>query len=149
MNEIKEEKTITMTEEQLERAIKMGVKTAVRELKKEAKLPGNEVNDLKDAPFTYFSIQIISIVFLLMVIGLFGCISIACIIVMFTKPFNIYILAFLIYSILITVTSGLSVLEIYKTKKAEVLNTFFSAIMALSSLIVAIVGTYFAYKSTK
>ena len=37
--------------------------------------------------------------------------------------------------------------ELQKTKKIEVLSTIFSAIMALSTLLVAMVSAYFAYKA--
>lgn len=147
MNKKEETATITMTKAQLERVIKMGVKTALRELKAEEELPGNEVDELKNAPATFSALQYISLLFLIVVGGFFGCVAFACIKLLISKALNIFLLAFLIYSILIVITSVLSAVEINKTKKIEVINTFFSAIMALSSLIVAIVGTYFAYKA--
>lgn len=147
MNKKEETATITMTEAQLERVIKMGVKTALRELKAEEELPGNEVDELKNAPATFSALQNISLLFLIVVGVFFGCVAFACIKLLISKALNIFLLAFLIYSILIVITSVLSAVEINKTKKIEVINTFFSAIMALSSLIVAIVGTYFAYKA--
>lgn len=147
MSKKKEETTITMTEDQLERVIKTAVKTALRDLKAEEELPGNQVNELDAAPVTFSAIQYISSLFLIAVIFFFILFSIACLIVLFSEPFNLLALVFLIYSILIIITSVLSAVEINKTKKIEVINTFFSAIMALSSLIVAIVGTYFAYKA--
>ena len=147
MSKKKEETTITMTEDQLERVIKTAVKTALRDLKAEEELPGNQVNELDAAPVTFSAIQYISSLFLIAVIFFFILFSIACLIVLFSEPFNPLALVFLIYSILIIITSVLSAVEINKTKKIEVINTFFSAIMALSSLIVAIVGTYFAYKA--
>ena len=150
MSKKKEEPaTITMTEEQLERAIKMGVKTALRELKAEEELPGNEIDELKSAPVTFSALQSISLLFLIVVAGFFGCFAIASIKLLISNAFNVILWVFLIYSILILITAVLSAVEIKKTKKIEVINTFFSAIMALSSLIVAIVGTYYAYKSTK
>ena len=53
----------------------------------------------------------------------------------------------IIVAIVVLVISVSLCVEINKTKKMEVLNTIFSAIMALSTLLVAIVSAYFAYKS--
>jgi len=142
-------KTITMTEEQLERAIKMGVKTALRELRDEKDLPGNGVDELNEAPATFTSLCIISAVFfvvilLISLIGIITCISIIC-----QEGCSFGAIMVMLISVIITFFSGFSIYEIWTTKKIVVIQTVFSAIMAISSLIVAIVGAYFTYKSTK
>ena len=69
-------KTITMTEAQLKEIIRASIKTALRELKAEEKLPGNEVDELKEAPATYSLLFIISggflFLFFLISVSAFG-----------------------------------------------------------------------------
>lgn len=149
MSKKEEATTITMTEEQLERVITKAVRAAIRASKDEDKLPGNQEDELKDAPVTYSMLILISEVFLGLIISIAILVLIACINIMYQNGFNFDILLFGIIFTMIGLFSFLAMRELNKTKKVEVLNTVFSAIMALSSLIVAIVGAYFAYKSTK
>lgn len=148
MNKKKEDnKTITMTEAQLKEIIRSSIKTALRELKEEEKLPGNEVDELKTAPATYSMIILISEFFLGFIVTMGVFVPIACGKLIYQNGFNFNILLFGICFIFIGIFAFMSIREINKTKKIEVLNTVFSALMALSSLIVAIVGAVFAYKS--
>ena len=147
MNKKEETATITMTEAQLERVIKTAVKTALRDLKEEDKLPGNQEDELQIAPATFSMLVVTYEIFLGLIILSAIFVVIACVNLMIQNGFNIDILLFALYFIFIVIFLFISIIEISKTKKIEVLNTVFSAIMALSSLIVAIVGTYFAYKA--
>lgn len=149
MSKKKEPATITMTEEQLERVITKAVRAAIRASKDEDKLPGNEVDELQTAPATFSILVFISEIFMGLFIAMAILIVYTCVNVMIEKGFNIDILLLGICFIFIGIFSFLSIKEINKTKKIEILNTVFSAIMALSSLIVSIVGTYFAYKALK
>lgn len=150
MSKKKEETaTITMTEEQLERIIRRAVRTAIRDSKAEDELPGNQEDELKTAPATFSMLVLISEIFLGIIIALAICVVYVCVKRMIQNEFDIYILLFALFFLFIGITSCMSIREISKTKKIEVLNTVFSVIMTLSSLIVAIVGTYFAYKALK
>lgn len=149
MNEIKEEKTITMTEEQLEKVIKTAVKTALRDLKEEEELPGNEVNELKEAPATFSLITTIANLFLFFIIVFIISLMGFCLYLIAQDGFSFFKLEMLILFLILGVLTGISMWEVNKTKKIEVINTIFSSIMALSSLIVAIIGAVFAYKALK
>lgn len=147
MNEKKEDKTITMTEQQLERVIKIAVKTALRELKKEEELPGNEVDELNRAPATFSLISLISTFFLGAIMSICLLAVVGSIKLLVQNGFNIGGFILLLAFIVIGVLSFFSLIEINNTKKTEVISTLFSAIMAFSTLIVAIASAYFAYKA--
>lgn len=147
MNEHKDEKTITMTEEQLERIIRKAVRGAMHDLKDEEDLPGNEVDELQAAPATFSLIGLISTLFLGAIMSICIVVIIACCKVFSESGFSFAILIFGLAFIMIGVLSFLSMREINNTKKTEVISTLFSAIMALSTLIVAIASAYFAYKA--
>lgn len=150
MSKKKEEPaTITMTEAQLERVIKTAVKTALRDLKEEEDLPGNEVNELKAAPASFTLIAIFTIV-LLIIIFAFSAISVvSCIRLMIQNGISLSLIMTTIFFVFISAASIISYKEILNVKKLEVLNTIFSAITTVSNLIIAIVGAYFAYKALK
>lgn len=149
MSKKKEPATITMTEAQLERVIKTAVKTALRDLKEEEDLPGNEVNELKAAPASFTLIAIFTIV-LLIIIFAFSAISVvSCIRLMIQNGISLSLIMTTIFFVFITVASIISYKEILNVKKLEVLNTIFSAITTVSNLIIAIIGAYFAYKALK
>ncbi len=142
-------KTITMTEMQLERVIKTAVKTALRDLRAEEELQRNEVDELKEARATFTSLCFISSGFLLLlfvicIVGIITCISI-----MYQSSFGLGALIVMLFSAFMAILSGVSMYEIWTTKKIVVIQTVFTAIMATSSLIVSIVAAYFAYKSIK
>ena len=148
MSKEKESPTITMTEEQLERVIKTAVKNALYEMKNEEKeLPGLQEDERKAAPASYSLIGIIASAFLSMVALFTGVCVYACGKIWYENGFSWILLISMFDFVFITVLAVISAFEIYKTKKIEVLNTVFSAIMALASLIVAIVGAVFAYKA--
>lgn len=140
-------KTITMTEAQLKEIIRSSIKTALRELKEEDKLPGNEVDEIKEAPASFSLIAIFTIV-LLIIICAFSLISaIVCIKLMIQSGFSFSRLMITLFFAFISIASIISYKEILNIKKLEVLNTIFSAITTVSNLIIAIVGAYFAYKA--
>lgn len=147
MSEHKDEKTITMTEEQLERIIRSAVRSALRDVKAEDELPGNEVDELQSAPATFSLIGLISTLFLGAIMSICIVVIIACGKVILENGFSFGILIFGLAFIMIGILSFLSMREINNTKKTEVISTLFSAIMALSTLIVAIASAYFAYKA--
>lgn len=147
MSEHKDEKTITMTEEQLERIIRSAVRSALRDVKAEDELPGNEVDELQSAPATFSLIGLISTLFLGAIMSICIVVIIACGKVILENGFSFVILIFGLAFIMIGILSFLSMREINNTKKTEVISTLFSAIMALSTLIVAIASAYFAYKA--
>ena len=148
MNKQKEVPTITMTEEQLERVIKTAVKNALYEMKNEEKeLPGLEEDERKVAPASFSLIGTIASSFLTTIALFTGLCVYACGKVWYEKGFNWILLILMLDFVFITVLAVVSAFELYKTKKIEVLNTIFSAIMALAGLIVAIVGAVFAYKA--
>ena len=148
MSKQKDVPTITMTEEQLERVIKTAVKNALYEMKNEEKeLPGLDEDELAAAATTFVFLKMILIV-LFVIIGISSLLCAVASIKDMTQN-GIYwqaaVVAFDFGGI-----AGISVfaiIEIAKTKKLEVLNTIFSAIMALAGLIVAIIGAVFAYKA--
>ena len=140
-----------MTEEQLERVIKSAVKNALYEMKKEEKeLPGLKEDERQEAPAFFSLLENIASIFLVNVIVLSGALIYAFGKVIIGQA-SIGVKAFSIICIfdilIIAVLAGKSIYEVQKTKKIEVLNSFFSAIMALAGLIVAIVGAVFAYKA--
>ncbi len=147
MSERKDEKTITMTEEQLERIIRSAVRSALRDVKAEDELPGNEVDELQAAPATFSLLGLISTFFLGAIMLICIIVIIACLKVFTESGFSFVILIFGLAFLMIGVLSFLSMREINNTKKTEVISTLFSAIMALSTLIVAIASAYFAYKA--
>ena len=149
MSKKKEPATITMTEEQLERVITKAVRTAIRASKDEDKLPGNEVDEIKEAPASFSLIAIFTIV-LLIIICAFSLISaIVCIKLMIQSGFSFSRLMITLFFAFISIASIISYKEILNIKKLEVLNTIFSAITTVSNLIIAIVGAVFAYKALK
>ncbi len=148
MSKQKDVPTITMTEEQLERVIKTAVKNALYEMKNEEKeLPGLEEDERKAAPASFSLIGTIASSFLTMVAIFTGLCVYACGKVWYENGFNWILLIFMLDFLFITILAVISAFELYNTKKIEVLNTIFSAIMALAGLIVAIVGAVFAYKA--
>jgi predicted phage tail protein len=147
VSERKDEKTITMTEEQLERIIRSAVRSALRDVKAEDELPGNEVDELQAAPATFSLLGLISTFFLGAIMLICIIVIIACLKVFTESGFSFVILIFGLAFLMIGVLSFLSMREINNTKKTEVISTLFSAIMALSTLIVAIASAYFAYKA--
>lgn len=149
MNEIKEEKTITMTEEQLERVITNAVRAAIRASKAEDKLPGNEVNELQSAPASFALMTIFTIVLLIIVCAFSAISVIACIKLMIQNGFSFDMLMIAVFFTFLSIASIISYKEILHVKKLEVLNTIFSAITTVSNLIIAIVGAYFAYMALK
>ena len=147
MSKPEEEKTLSLSEKDLERIIKAAVVAAIRESKEEDKLPINEVNELEAAPMT-FSLLSIILWGLLVPVGIVSALFTVVIFSMMIQQGFQWLLLMMIIDLLgISVLSFCSARELFKTKKIEVLNTVFSAIMALASLIVAIIGTYFAYKA--
>ncbi len=138
-----------LSEKELESIIKAAVVAAIRESKEEDKLPINDVNELDAAPMTFSLLNII-LWSLLVPVGavafLFAVVSCSMII---QQGFQWLLLMLIVDSLGIAVLSFCAARELFKTKKIEVLNTVFSAIMALASLIVAIIGTYFAYQALK
>lgn len=148
MSKQKETPTITMTEEQLERVIKTAVKNALYEMKNEEKdLPGLKVDELASAATTF---NFLKLILAMLFVGL-GFTSALIVWVslsqMIQNGFQ-WSLGMVLFDFgFITIISVCAIVEIAKTKKLEVLNTIFSAIMALASLIVAIVGAVFAYKA--
>ncbi len=148
MSKEKESPTITMTEEQLERVIKTAVKNALYEMKNEEKeLPGLEENELASAPATFSLIGLLSSALLFSIVIISALVIYVCVKMTFQIGFNIYLLEFGIVFLIVGILSGVSMYEINITKKTEVLNSVFNAIMAISGLIVAIVGAVFAYKA--
>lgn len=145
----KEEPTITMAEEQLERIIRTSIKTALRELKEEEKLPGNEVNEFKEAPASYSLITVFTIVILIIIFGLSSIAVIFFIKLMIDNGFSSKKLTAATLFLLISVATVFSYIELIKTKKVEVLNMIFTAITTVSNLIIAIVGVVFAYMALK
>ena len=144
-----EERMYQLSEKELERVIKAAVVAAIRESKEEDKLPINDVNELDAAPMTFSLLNII-LWSLLVPVGavafLFAVVSCSMII---QQGFQWLLFMLIVDSLGISVLSFCAARELFKTKKIEVLNTVFSAIMALASLIVAIIGTYFAYQALK
>lgn len=68
---------------------------------------------------------------------------------MFQSGFSFGIFLFGAAFLFIGILAFVSMCEINKTKKIEVINTMLNATVSLSSLIVAIIGAYFAYKALK
>ena len=145
----KDEETITMTQKQLERTIKTAVEQALRQIKSEKELPGNDVDELNNAPATFTSLCFISAAFLsvLFLISLIGIIT--CISIIYQDGCSFGAITVMLISAIIAIFSGASIYEVWKTKKIIVIQTIFSAIMTVSTLIIALVSAYFAYKSTK
>lgn len=150
MSKKKEEPaTITMTEEQHERIIRQAVRGAMHDLKKEEDLPGNEVDELKSAPATFSLLGLISTMFLGLIISISILFIIVCGKIIYQSGFSFGILLFGAAFVFIGILAFVAMCEVNKTKKIEVINTIFNATVGLSSLIVAIVGAYFAYKALK
>lgn len=141
--------SIVMTEEQLERVITIAVKKAVNELNAEKELPGNQVNELKEAPATFSLVSFVVTLFLGGIVSIAVLFIIACVYLIYKNGFNIGILLLLLSFIIIGILAIVSMYEVDKTKKVEVINTVFNVATGLSSLIVAIIGAYFAYKGLK
>lgn len=147
MKSEKDETVITLTEEELERIIKTSIKVAMNELKEEEKLPGNEVDEREQTPASFSLLENISGWILWGVIIFSALAIIACINMLFTNGFDFLpIIMACDFGVIISLCVS-AFREIQRTKKLEVLNTIFSAIMALSTLLVAIISAYFAYRS--
>lgn len=142
-----EEKYFTLTEPQLQRIIETAVVNAMRELKEEDKLPGNEVNDREEEPEVFSLLENTATEILSLVILVCVLMIIAGIVTIVKNGFSILYLALGFDFGIIGWYSFRAIRELHKTKKIEVLNTIFSAIMALASLTVAVASAYFAYKS--
>ena len=149
-NQADENKIVTMTEKQLEDVIRIAVKTAMHEFQTEKDLPIYDKDELQEAPAFYALLENIATVFLINVVVysvffvfifgkvLFGQGSAG------VKIFSVIgIIDFIVFAVL----AWKSIRELQQTRKIEVLNSFFSAIMALAGLIVAIIGAVFAYKA--
>lgn len=149
MKQQKKESTITMTEEQLEKVIRTAVRSALRDMKAEEELPINEVDETKEATATYSLISLIAILFLGLILSISLFFAGAAIWLIVQNGFNLPLLLYVLVFIVISILSFLSMREVNNTKKIEVINAVFNLAMGLSSLIVAIVGVYFAYKSIK
>ena len=147
MSDKKDDKTITMTEEQLERIIRTAVRNALRDIKEEEDLPGNQVDEREIAPASFSLLELLSTWILYMVVVFSIFMVIGCISAFINTGFNICVLMIFFFFLMIGIMSFLSIRELEKTKKIEVLSTIFSAIMALSTLLVATVSAYFAYKA--
>ncbi len=147
MSEHKDEKTITMTEEQLERIIRSAVRSALRDVKAEDELPGNEVDEREAAPASFSLLEMLATGILSVVILFCVLIVCACVKLFIDNGFSLLTLIMLFDFVIIGVMSFFAIRELKKTKKIEVLSTIFSAIMAFSSLTVAVVSAYFAYLS--
>ena len=144
-----EEKTITLTSSELESIIRSAVKNALRDLKDEEKLPVNEVDERKEAPASFTLLELMSTGILWSVIVGVIIVIAGCIKLLFEKGFDLLVVMMMISFAVIGFLCFCATRELQKTKKIEVLNTVFTAIMALSSLIVAIVGAVFAYQALK
>ena len=148
MSKQKEVPTISMTEEQLELVIKSAVKNALYEMKTESKeRPGLQEDELAVAATTFGLLKVI----LVMLFGGLGAtslmVTIAALVQLIQNGFQ-WIMALIGFDFGgFTIVSFCAIREILKTKKLEVLNTIFSAIMAVAGLIVAVVGAVFAYKA--
>ena len=147
MSEHKDEKTITMTEEQLERVIRTAVRSALRDVKAEQELPGNEVDEREAAPASFSLLEMLSTGILSTVIAFTVLAVIACIKLLIDNGFSILTFIMGFDFAVIGVLCFFAIKELQKTKKIEVLSTIFSAIMTLSTLLVAMVSAYFAYKA--
>lgn len=147
MSECKDEKTITMTEEQLERIIRSAVRSAIRDVKAEDELPGNEVDEREAAPASFSLLELLSAGILSVVVLFSVLFVIACIKLFIDTGISLVGVMLLFIFGMIGVLSLFAIRELQKTKKIEVLSTIFSAIMALSTLLVAIVSAYFAYRA--
>ncbi len=147
MSKQKEEKPITLTEEQLERIITTAVIKAMRQSKAEEELPINDKNELAEAPAFFSLLGILTswllVIFIIVTLVAAG----ACFLIAFQNGFNVYGLVLGLAFVFIAVLSGVAIYEIDKTKKIEVLNTVFNAIMAVAALIVAVVSAVYAYKA--
>jgi len=141
------EKTVTMTEEQLERVIRTAVRSALRDMKAEQELPGNEVDEREAAPASFSLLEMLSTGILSAVILFCVLIICACIKMLVENGFSILTIIMGFDFGVIGILCFFAARELQKTKKIEVLSTIFSAIMALSTLLVAMVSAYFAYKA--
>ena len=148
MSKEKESPTITMTEEQLERVIKTAVKNALYEMKNEEKdLPGLKVDELASAATTFNFLKLI-LAMLFVGLGFTSALIVWVSLSQIIQNGFQWSLGMVLFDFgFIAIISVCAIVEIAKTKKLEVLNTIFSAVMALAGLIVAIVGAVFAYKA--
>ncbi len=152
MSKQKETTTITMTEEQLKSIISEAVLKAIRQSKAEEELPINDENELEKAPASFALMGTLATGFLI-TLSAYSCIFIyGCGTVLF-QPVTWYVKLFALIAMFdfigIIILSISSIRELFKTKKIEVINSVFNAIMAISGLIVAIVGAVFAYQALK
>ena len=148
MSKEKETPTVTMTEEQLERVIKLAVKQALYEMKNEEKeLPGLKEDELAAAATTFNLLKFV----LAILFGVLGVTSALIVITSFSQmiqngfqwSFGMVLFDFGGIAII----SIVAIVEIVKIKKIEVFNSIFTAIMARSTLVVAIASAVFAYKA--
>lgn len=144
-----EEKTVTLTASELENIIRSAVKNALRDLKEEEKLPVNDVNEKDSAPASFSLLELIATTVLWMFAVFAGVCVYASGKMLYENGFSLLVLICLIDFVFITVLAILSARELYKTKKIEILNSVFSAIMAFSTLLVAIASAVFAYQALK
>lgn len=147
MKSEKDETVITLTEDQLERIIKSAIKEAMNELKQEQDLPGNEVDEEEKTPASFSLLRNIASYLLVIAIIFFGLLIVVCI----KEIINIraiIIPIIMIIDCIIVIWGSVSIIkEMFKTKRLDVLNTIFSAIMALSTLTVTIISAFFAYQA--
>lgn len=138
------ETTITITKAQLEKIITNSIKTALKEIKTEEA----QSSDIQKTPATFTLLYVVSFIIFL-ILGFFSvAVIITCVYLMIQKSqYYGACITILLFAIFVLIISVSLCVEINKTKRIEVLNTIFSAIMALSTLLVAIVSAYFAYKS--
>ncbi len=142
-----EEKNITLTESQLEKIIQSAVINAMRELKEEEKLPGNEIDE-RDAEPEVFDLlentatQILGVVILLSIVMI-----VAGFIAFVKYQLNILYVSLCFDFGIVGWYSFRAIRVLHKTKRIEVLNTMFSAIMALATLTVAVISAVIAYKA--
>ena len=148
MSKEKETPTITMTEEQLERVIKLAVKQALYEMKNEEKeLPGLKEDELASAATTFNLLKFV----LAVLFGGLGFTSALIVINAFSQMIQNgfqWQLGMTLFDFGgFVIISIVAIVEIVKIKKIEVFNSIFTALMALSTLIVAIASAVFAYKA--
>lgn len=141
------EKQITLTASELENIIRSAVKNALRDLDAEKDLPVNEVNEREVAPASFSLLELIATTALWLFAVFSGAGVYVCGKIMCETGFSWLALVCLIDFSFITILAVVSAFELYKTKKREILNSVFSAIMAFSTLLVAIASAVFAYKA--
>ncbi len=142
-----EEKQITLTASELENIIRSAVKNALRDLDAEKDLPVNDVNERNVAPASFSLLEAIATTALWLFAVFTGVGVYVCGKIMYETGFSWIALLYLFDLGFITILAVAAAFELYRTKKLEVLNSVFSAIMAFSTLLVAIASAVFAYKA--